>query len=232
MIGKEAFNPFFAKVCHSVLSTPRADCWISQLESAFGTIVSIVLVTSLEIADHQLTSRGVVGEVRVSLHVSHLPVVVRISDPSSVACVLCVVSNEGLDQVRNARVALMNAAFVDHNLFSIITEAIPLVSNLDCLVDYAKVMCKVLALHGSKLRFEALARSFLAVSIATDIGSFQTYTKGSLSELVICNADICGGEIGASGRLRPSWHPWVGLEGIKMGILVPKGQQAPNEAEE
>lgn len=181
VIGKETFDTFLSEICDSIGPVPGTDGWIGQFKSRFAPLIAVVLVSSLQITDHELASLCVVGKVRICFHISHLPIISGVANPSSVTGVFHVVANQGLHKVGNPRVTLMDTALVDHYLLAMVTKVIPFVGNLDGLVNNAKVMSKVLALHGSKVGLEALAGGFLAVPVAPDISSFKTHSKGTLA---------------------------------------------------
>ena len=100
MISKERTDAFLTKVSGSISPRSRADGRICQFKPAFPTIVSIVPVTSLQVANYHLATRFVVGVVRECFKSQDSPTnVILVGNPAIVRSELGEVSDERLDEI-------------------------------------------------------------------------------------------------------------------------------------
>lgn len=141
VVGKEGINALLAQIGWPKLSIRRANGRIREL---ITLLVSIVAMTTLNVAHEQITVRFMVGEVRERFKTLNIfayhSVLVFVGDPSRIGRVLRVESNQWLDQVLDTTSRKHNASFGDEDFAPLMAKSIPLFSVVDRFVDDIKIV--------------------------------------------------------------------------------------------
>lgn len=182
VIGKEGFNAFFAQIGGSVATIAGANGYIGQFKATATLAVSIVSITTLNVADNQLSTTAMIGKVRKGFHGQDGPTnVTLVGNPTIVRSKLGKVTNERFD---HELVAPNNhdIAAGNQNLVALAAKLVPLQSQIDCLVGYMKVLGKEFIFQYSIFGFELLANGFLLVTIAAKVRARISDAKGAFPD--------------------------------------------------